>query len=378
MSDAPRPIDTSLFDAGAAASEDFYRYVNGGWLDANPVPPEYGSWGAFHEVNERNQELLHRLLEAAADADAPGGTRRAAWPATTSPPRWTRRRSRPAGAAPLAPLLARIDAAQSVADVRDARARPARASAWARCTRWASRPDFEDADAYLVYVGQGGLGLPERDYYIRDDERSTQLREAYVAHVAKQLGNLGDDRRRRARRRRADPRLRDAPRRGLLPRREDARRAAHDEPPRRRRARRADARLRAERLRRRARRHLADASTSTTPGFFAALETALAETPVETLRDYLRWHLVRTLRERARRPPSRTRRSTSTAGRSAGSRRCGRAGSACSTRRQPTSASWSRSSTSRRRSPSRRSTAARRWSTTCSRRWARRSAAPSG
>ena len=44
--------------------------------------------------------------------------------------------------------------------------------------------DFENNDAYLVYVGQGGLGLPERDYYVRDDERSTALRQAYVAHVA--------------------------------------------------------------------------------------------------------------------------------------------------------------------------------------------------
>ena len=53
-------------------------------------------------------------------------------------------------------------------------------------------PDFEDSDAYLVYVGQGGLGLPERDYYTRDDEQSVALRGQYVAHVARQLGNLGD------------------------------------------------------------------------------------------------------------------------------------------------------------------------------------------
>ena len=74
MSDPARAIDTSLFDMATSPAEDFYRYVNGGWLDSNPVPPEYSSWGAFHEVNERNQELLHRLLEQAAEKDAPAGT----------------------------------------------------------------------------------------------------------------------------------------------------------------------------------------------------------------------------------------------------------------------------------------------------------------
>ncbi len=66
MSDAPPPIDAAFFDASTAASDDFYRYVNGGWLEANPVPSEYASWGAPQIVNARNQELLHRLLQDAA------------------------------------------------------------------------------------------------------------------------------------------------------------------------------------------------------------------------------------------------------------------------------------------------------------------------
>ena len=93
MSSSPRAIDTSLFDQATAASEDFYRHVNGGWLDANPVPPEYGAWGAFHEVNQRNEALLHRLLKAAADGDSAERARPLTWPATTSRRRWMRRRS---------------------------------------------------------------------------------------------------------------------------------------------------------------------------------------------------------------------------------------------------------------------------------------------
>ena len=74
MSEPERPIDTALFDADTAASDDFYRHVNGGWLDANPVPPEYGAWGAGQMVHARNQDVLHQLLEDAAARSEPPGS----------------------------------------------------------------------------------------------------------------------------------------------------------------------------------------------------------------------------------------------------------------------------------------------------------------
>ncbi|MDX1450849.1 MAG: hypothetical protein R3246_17495, partial [Acidimicrobiia bacterium] len=58
---APDHLDPSDRDPDADPGRDFFRFANGGWLDRNPVPPEYGSWGAFHEVQVRNEELLHRL-----------------------------------------------------------------------------------------------------------------------------------------------------------------------------------------------------------------------------------------------------------------------------------------------------------------------------
>ena len=256
MTEPLRAIDPALFDPDTAASDDFYRHVNGGWLDANPVPPEYGSWGA-----PRGQRAQPGAAAPAAGGrggpDRAARHRRARWWATTSPRRWTRQSIAAAGVQPLAPFLARIDAAASVADVRDI-ARDLQRCGVGPLHSLGIAPDFEDSDAYLVYVGQGGLGLPERDYYTRDDERSATLRDAYVAHVAKQLGNLGDADERGARGRRAHPRLRDPARRGVLHRRADARRAAHDEPPRRRRARRAHAGLRPELVRRGPRRHVAD------------------------------------------------------------------------------------------------------------------------
>ena len=253
MSEPQRPIDTALFDQSITASDDFYRHVNGGWLDANPVPSEYGAWGAPQIVHARNQDVLHQLLEDAAARTEPRGSA-ASWWATTSPRRWMKRPSRPPGRRRW-PRTWRASTAPHPS--------PTSAPSSAICSgigpaplhSLGIAPDFEDSDAYLVYVGQGGLGLPERDYYTRDDEQSATLREQYVAHVARATRQPRRRGRTCARGRRAHPRLRDPPCRGVLHRRATARRAAHDEPSRGRRAGRAHAGLRTERVRGGPRRH---------------------------------------------------------------------------------------------------------------------------
>ncbi len=290
MSEPSRAIDPALFDTTVSPAEDFYRYANGGWLDANPVPAEYPSWGAFHEVNERNQALLHRILdEAAADPGEAGTVHRMVGDYYAAA--MDEAAIAAAGTAPLESLLGRIAAARDVADVRSL-ARELQHVGASPLHSLGISPDFEDSDAYLVYLGQGGLGLPERDYYTRDDERSLALRESYARHVANQLVNLGDGR----------EAARDAAERIL----------AFE-------TRLAEASYTAEQMRDvdlTMNRHDVDSLDELMPGFglagyarelgvtqatvnvdnagfFSALETALAETPVETLRDYLRWNLVR-------------------------------------------------------------------------------------
>ncbi len=290
MSDPQRPIDTAFFDPDTAASDDFYRHVNGGWLDANPVPSEYGAWGAPQIVHARNQDVLHQLLEAAAGGKEPRG------PADQMVGDYfaaamDEAAIAAAGLRPLAPYLERIDGAASVADIRDI-VRDLQPRGPSPLHSLGIEPDFEDSSAYLVYVGQGGLGLPERDYYTRDDEQSATLRERYVAHIANQLGNLGD----------AGERAHEAAEHIL----------AFE-------TRLAEASYTAEQLRDvqlTMNRHdvaalddlmpafgltgyVADLGvTSATvsvdnPGFFRALDVTLADTPVETLKDYLRWHVVK-------------------------------------------------------------------------------------
>ena len=197
-----------------------------------------------------------------------------------------------AGVSPLEAFLERIRAATSVADIR-VLARDLHHVGASVFHSLGVSPDFEDSSAYLVYVGQGGQGLPERDYYTRADDRSAQLRDAYVLHIARQLGNLGD----------AESASRDAAGRIL----------AFE-------TRLAVASYTAEQMRDvqlTMNRHDVASLDELMPafglrsyvvelgvtlptvnidnaGFFTALETALGDTPIETLRDYLRWHLVST------------------------------------------------------------------------------------
>ena len=181
------PLDPANFDPSVDPGADFYRYANGGWLAANPVPPEYPRWGAFTEVLVRNEDLLRDLLEkAATEPDSPlaemagdywaSGMDEAAIEA--------------AGATPLAGWLERIDAASSLEDFRELAA-ALHSSGIGFVFGSYVAPDFDDSDRYLLYVSQGGLGLPERDYYFRSDERPEELRREYRGHVAAQLTALG-------------------------------------------------------------------------------------------------------------------------------------------------------------------------------------------
>lgn len=295
MSDVTRPIDPALFDASMPPSQDFFRYVNGGWLDTNPVPPEYGSWGAFHEVTERNQKLLHALLERAAgeagDVDAGGAGVATRMVGDYFAAAMDEAAIAEQGASPLQPLMDRIDSVADIGGVRSVLCDLQRVGVGALHSVYVA-PDFENADAYLVYVGQGGLGLPERDYYTRDDERSVALRDAYAAHIASQFENLGRDA--------ADAAAIASEILAFETRLAESSYTAEqlrdvDLTMNRHRLGALDALMPGFGLETHVQALGATLPTVNidNPGFFSALDAALAETPVATLRDYLRWHLVR-------------------------------------------------------------------------------------
>lgn len=183
-------FDQESFDESYPIGTDFFRHVNAKWQVANPIPPEYGSWGAFHEVHVRNEELLRGLLEEAAEASESSGAVRMAgdyWAAGLD-----EATIEAAGLEPLRPFLNLIETVESSADLATIAASFRKSGIGMLFGSYIS-PDFEDSARYLVYITQGGLGLPERDYYFRSDDHSVELREEYRVHVAAMLSLMGQD-----------------------------------------------------------------------------------------------------------------------------------------------------------------------------------------
>jgi predicted metalloendopeptidase len=176
-------IDPKNFNPAVKPQDDFYQYANGGWLATNPIPADYGSWGAFNEVDERTKKDLHGILDRTAAATGnrtqieqqvgdfyASGMDEAAIEA--------------AGLKPLQPELDKLAAIQTAADVQAAMGHLQRMGVGAGFY-FSSEQDPRNTTMMIAANGQGGLGLPDRDYYFRDDEKSKKIREQYVTHIAK-------------------------------------------------------------------------------------------------------------------------------------------------------------------------------------------------
>jgi putative endopeptidase len=185
----PGGFDTRMVDKTAKPCADFFQYACGGWIAANPIPPEYSRWGRFSEVLERNQQTLRKILDTAAAAKKRDAIHQRIGDFYASC--MDEAAAEAAGAAPLAPELSRIDAIQDVAGLATAAAH-LQPYGVGVLFRFDSTPDFEDARRTIGEVDQGGLGLPDRDYYTKDDDRSAKIREQYVEHVEKTFALAGD------------------------------------------------------------------------------------------------------------------------------------------------------------------------------------------
>ena len=189
---APRPIDPVNLDPSVRPADDFYRFANGGWMASNPVPADESRWGAFDELIEHNRQVLRGILDAAAahPGAAPGTPERMVGDFYASA--MDSAAIETAGVRPLEDELKRIGAVSDRTTLEDEIARLYSTGVRVPFALFVSQ-DAKASTEMVVSLSQGGLGLPDRDYYIKTDDASKKLRDQYLAHVTRMFGLLGDD-----------------------------------------------------------------------------------------------------------------------------------------------------------------------------------------
>jgi putative endopeptidase len=283
-------------DRGVDPCVDFYAYSCGGWMKSNPVPGDHSSWGVYDKLHEDNLEFLGQVLAEAAQPRAgrdPLTAQIGDFFASCMDEAAIAR----GGAAPLRPDLDAIAAIRTAGDLAAAVARLQLATGASVLFEVGSSQDYKDSSRVIAVVAQGGLGLPDRDYYLRDDARSTDIRARYVEYVARLLGKLGES-----------PAAAAAEARQVLALETHLARASIS---------RVEERTPANVYHLQSREQLAALAPSfawdrwfaalaaglpalrdlrtlnvAEPGFFRGLEPLLRDTELATLRTYLRWRLV--------------------------------------------------------------------------------------
>ena len=183
---SPNMIDTNIDPC-----TDFYAYACGKWSAANPIPADRSSWGRFNELAERGEHTVRAILEKAGEKSA-GRTATEQKIGDYYASCMDEIAVEKAGAKPLDEDFRGIAALRSKKDLPKEIGRLQREGADV-LFGFDSGADYKNASQIIAQVDQGGLGLPDRDYYFKDDPKSTELREKYVAHVKKTFQLLGDD-----------------------------------------------------------------------------------------------------------------------------------------------------------------------------------------
>ena len=177
-------------DATANPCTNFFQYACGSWLKNNPIPADQARWGRFDQLEERNRDVLREILEAASKPDA-GRDLTARLIGDYYAACMDEKTVEAAGLKPLEDELGQIRGLRDKAQLAAVVARLQREGADVMF-QFSSGQDFKDSNQVIAQVDQGGLGLPERDYYLKQDAQSAKLRGEYVEHVARMFVLAGE------------------------------------------------------------------------------------------------------------------------------------------------------------------------------------------
>ncbi|HEY6333726.1 MAG TPA: M13 family metallopeptidase [Blastocatellia bacterium] len=185
-------FDLANLDRSCKPCDDFNKFADGGWKATHPIPAAYPAWGSLNALSEQNNEKLRGILQAASqNSRAPkGGNIQKIGDFYYSG--MDEKSIESEGIKPLAPEFERIAGLKSPRDLRMEIVHLQQEGV-AVPFRFSSDPDFKDSSTQIAVAGQGGLGLPDRDYYLKTDPTSEHIREEYDKHMAKMFELLGDD-----------------------------------------------------------------------------------------------------------------------------------------------------------------------------------------
>jgi endothelin-converting enzyme/putative endopeptidase len=185
-------LDVSSMDRSADACSDFYQYSCGGWLKNNPIPSDQAKWSVYGKLYQDNQRFLWGILDSLAkNTDGRNATQQKIGDYFAAC--MDEAAVEKLGVKPLAPYLARIAAMKDKRELGsvlgDLHMDTGDAGLFFGV---GSNQDFANSNDVIAFAGAGGLGLPDRDYYTKDDDRSKDIRNKYVAHVTRVFNLLGD------------------------------------------------------------------------------------------------------------------------------------------------------------------------------------------
>ena len=186
-----KAIDPANMDTTVRPQDDFYHYANGMWIKNNPIPGSEVRWGAFNVLQDNSYKKLKVLLEEASAANAKKGTNEQKvgdFFATAMDSAAIEKQ----GLSTLTDELNLVSGIKTKDDVLAVAAQLQRKALAPMFTFYVYQ-DQKNSSAYIPYVDQGGLTLPDRDYYVNNDARSKEIRTAFVSHLEKMFTLMGDE-----------------------------------------------------------------------------------------------------------------------------------------------------------------------------------------